>query len=440
MAGSLDKMGLKLSLAGIGLLWLCIGCGGGGATAGLPGGGGTTPSSTPTPTPTPVPTAAIVSLKVADAVVPPGGIYQYQLLLTEPKPIGNGSTRPGVPAGPRGPVRGLAVLAPRGVAINDASGQASGVAVVAPDGTITVKLTSPLPNLTLGTDISYPLFTMTMPVNATTTPGQVFPVTLDGTNSFFLDSAGKQYTQEIANGTLTIGGAGDQSITDVIPGGGLLQDRSSVRVLGVGFTPNTRITIEGTNIFFPDDTVFVNSGEIDVKLCNGTVDPAATTCPNTGASFQLDGERVRAINKDNNKVIEYFSYMRTVDAPGSSGNTLVAEVHPMFSRKTFNMATLPYVTDATHFTGLALQNPGAVDSTVLIEMLNGNGAALESTTIVLPAGTKIVRDIRDWFTIPFGPQEVTVRASVTTGPTLQMLGLLGDSAGGTVTPVTVTGQ
>ncbi len=87
-----------------------------------------------------------------------------------------------------------------------------------------------------------------------------------------------------------------------------------------------------------------------------------------------------------------------------------------------------------------MQNPGAVDSTVLIEMLNGNGAPLESTTIVLPAGTKIVRDIRDWFTIPFGPQEVTVRATITTGPALQMLGLLGDSAGGTVTPVTVTGQ
>lgn len=439
MAGRLRKMDSTLSVAGIGLLWLCVGCGGGGANAGLPGGGGGT-NPPPSPTPTPIPTSAIVSLKVADAVVPPGGIYQYQLLLTEPKPIGNGSTRPGVPSGPRGPVRGLAVLAPRGVAINDASGQASGVAVVAPDGTITVKLTSPKINLTLGTDVSYPLFTMTMPVNAAATSGQVFPVTLDGANSFFLDSAGNQYTQEIANGTLTIGGVGDQSITDVIPGGGLLPDRTLIRVLGVGFTPNTRITIEGTTIFFPDDTVFVNSGEIDVKLCNGVVDPAATTCPNTGAKFQLDGERVRAINKDNNKVIEYFSYMRTVDAPGSSANNLVAEVHPMFSRQMFNTATLPYITDATHFTGLALQNPSAADSTVLLEMLNGNNVALESTTLVLPAGTKIGRDIRDWFTVPFGSQEVTVRAAVTTGSSLQMLGLLGDSVAATVTPVAVTGQ
>jgi hypothetical protein len=218
-----------------------------------------------------------------------------------------------------------------------------------------------------------------------------------------------------------------------------LADRTLIRVLGLGFTPNTRIAIEGTTIL-QADTTFVSDKEIDVKLCNGVPEPAPATCPNTGANFQLDGERVRATNKDNNKVIEYFSYMRTADAPGSSGNNLVAEVHPMFSRQTFNTATLPYVTDATHFTGLALQNPGATDSTVLIEMLNSNNVALESTTIVLPASTKIIRDIKDWFTVPFGSQEVTVRATVTTGPSLQLLGLLGDSVAGTVTPVTVTAQ
>ena len=61
---------------------------------------GPTPAPTatpvPTPTPTPVPFAG-VSIKVGDAVVPPGGIFQYQVLLTEPKPIGNGSTRPSFP-------------------------------------------------------------------------------------------------------------------------------------------------------------------------------------------------------------------------------------------------------------------------------------------------------------------------------------------------------
>ncbi|MGH9567260.1 MAG: hypothetical protein ACRD4F_12165, partial [Candidatus Angelobacter sp.] len=109
------------SLTMIAALSLCIGCGGGGAAA---VGGGGTPGPSPTPTPTPIPStgAAAVELKVGDATVPPGGIFQYQLLLTEPKPIGNSSARPSFPQGATGPVRG--------VAVNDASGQAAGIAVI----------------------------------------------------------------------------------------------------------------------------------------------------------------------------------------------------------------------------------------------------------------------------------------------------------------------
>jgi hypothetical protein len=407
---------------------LSIGCGGGGgnsASAGLTGG----PTPTPTPTPPVTPSSGIVSIKVGDATVPPGGIFQYQLLLTEPKPIGNTSTRPGVPKGAVGPVRG--------VAVNDASGKAMGVAVIDAAGNPTVKLISP--NVTLGTDISYPLFTMTMPVNASVTAGQVFPVTLDAANSIFVDPNNQSYTQEIVGGNLTIGAAAAQSITDVIPGGGLLADRSTIRVLGIGFTQNTRIAIEGTTIFFPGDTTFVNSGEIDVVICNGTVDPAATTCPNTGATFQLDGERVRATNKDTNAVVEYFSYIRTDDMPGASSTTLVTQSHAMFSRQTFVSGTIPYSADATHFTGMALQNAAAVDAAVKVELLDSGSNSLASTSFILTAGKKIVRDIRDW--IPSPPAgSATVRVSVTAGPAIQMLGMAGDTGAGTVVPVAVTGQ
>jgi hypothetical protein len=119
-----------------------------------------------------------------------------------------------------------------------------------------------------------------------------------------MDPSGATYIQEIVGGTLTIAAAGKQSITDVLPGGGLLPDRSVLKIKGMGFTSNTRIAIEGTNIFFPGDTTFVDPTEIDVILCNGTVPATAVTCPNTGATFQLDGERVRATNKDTNEVVE----------------------------------------------------------------------------------------------------------------------------------------
>lgn len=418
------------------LLMLCVGCGGGGSTG--------TPAPTPVPTPTPAPTAtpaptpvpfAGVSIKVGDAVVPPGGIFQYQLLLTEPKPIGNGSTRPSVPNGPVGPVRG--------VAINDASGQAVGIAVIN-GSNITVSAKSPNLPPTFGTDISYPLFTLTMPVNASATPGATFPVNLDGASSIFVDPSGAPYIQEIVGGTLTIAAAGKQSITDVLPGGGLLPDRSILKIKGMGFTSNTRIAIEGTNIFFPGDTTFVDSTEIDVKLCNGTVPATAVTCPNTGATFQLDGERVRATNKDTNEVIEYFTYSRTDDAPSqvlpATSNALVALVHPMFSRVTYTAGTIPFVNSGTQFTGIAFQNITGASATIKLELLDGTGASLANTSFTLPTGQRVARDVMaDFFPAP-PAGAATVRATVTSGSPIEMLGMVGDTAAGTVTPVVVTTQ
>jgi hypothetical protein len=416
-------------------LMVCAGCGGGSSSANFtPTPAPTaTPVPSPTPAPTPVPFAG-VSIKVGDAAVPPGGIFQYQLLLTEPKPIGNGSTRPSVPSSSLGPVRG--------VAINDVSGQAVGIAVIN-GASISVSAKSPNSPPTFGTDISYPLFTLTMPVNNTATPGATFPVNLDGANSLFTDPTGATYIQEIAGGTLTIAAVGKQSITDVLPGGGLLPDRSVVTVKGIGFTNNTRISIEGTNIFFPADTAFIDSNTIQVILCNGTVPNTATTCPNTGASFQLDGERVRAINKDTNEVVEYFSYSRTDDATGqtlpATGNALVALVHPMFSRVTYTAATLPFTHAGTQFTGIAFQNITGASATINVELLDASSASLASSSFTLPTGRRVTRDVVDFFpTPPAGA--VTVRATVTAGSPIQMLGMIGDTSTGAVTPVVVTGH
>ncbi len=413
----------------VSLLMVCVGCGGGGSSstpAPTPA-----PTATPVPTPTPVPFAG-VSIKVGDAVVPPGGIFQYQVLLTEPKPIGNGSTRPSVPTGPVGPVRG--------VAINDVSGQAVGIAVIN-GGNISVSAKSP--TSTFGTDISYPLFTLTMPVNASAIPGATFPVDLDNASALFTDPTGASYIKEIVGGTLTVATLDKQSITDVIPGGGLLSDRSVLRILGMNFTNNTRIAIEGTSIFFPADTTFVSPNEIDVVICNGAAAETATTCPNTGEKFQLDGERVRATNKDTNDVIEYFSYLRTDDIspqtlPATS-NALVALVHAMFSRVTYTAATLPFTHAGTQFTGLAVQNITNAPATIKVELVDTNGASLSSASFTLPGRTRAARDIADFFPAP-PAGAVSVRATVTAGAPVQMLGMLGDTSTGTVTPVVVTGQ
>jgi hypothetical protein len=374
--------------------------------------------------------AGTIGLKVLDTSVPPSGIFQFQLSNTEPKPIGHGSTRPQVPAGPV-----------RGVAINDPSGKAAGIAVINTSVSPTdIKLQLSSPDALLGTDITYPVVTISMPLSGSLTPGATFPISIDAKNTSFFDAT-KAYTAiEFAPGTLTIAPAGSPYVSDVLPAGGLLADRALIKVFGAGFNKDTtRISIEGTTIV-PADQTFVNSGEIDVKICNGAVADGATTCPGTGATFQLDGERVRVKDTNTNFVIEYYTYLRADDEPGSSANAQVNLVHPMFSRMTYLSATIPLVVSATQFTGLSLQNTNASDSGIKIELLDAGNNSLANTSFILhglgagTAGKKITRDvIADWFpSPPAGAAKVQITV---TGPPVQVLGMLGNTSAGTIVPV-----
>lgn len=428
----LEKFWVALLALAIAGSW---GCGGSNAFVGGPG---STPTPTPTPVPTPTPTptpaplpAGTIGLAVLNTSVPPGGIFQFQLSNTEPKPIGHGSTRPQIPAGPV-----------RGVAVNDPSGKAAGIAVINTSVSPTdIKLQLSSPDALLGTDITYPVVTMSMPLSASLTPGATFPISIDTANTSFFDAT-KAYTAiEFTPGTLTIAPVGSPYVSDVLPAGGLLPDRTVIKIFGAGFNANTRVSIEGTTIILPADQTLVNSGEIDVKICNGTVSATATVCPNNGVSMQLDGERVRIKDTGTNFVIEYYTYLRADDEPGSSANAQVNLVHPMFSRMTYLSATVPLVVSATQFTGLSLQNTNASDSGIKIELLDASNASLANTSFILhglgtgTAGKKITRDvIADWFPSP--PAGATqVKVTVTSGPAVQVLGMLGDTTAGTIVPV-----
>lgn len=431
------EQGKKRSIQ-MGKLWVavlaltlgaCWGCGGGSASA-----GGPTPTPTPTPIPTPTPTPAplppgTIGMAVLKTSVPPGGIFQFQLSNTEPKPIAHGSTRPQVPTGPV-----------RGVAVNDPSGKAAGIAVIdtsVSPSNIKIQLSSP--DALLGTDITYPVITLSMPLSNTLTPGATFPLSIDTANTSFFDSTKAYTTLEFAPGTLTIAPVGSPYVSDVLPAGGLLADRTLIKIFGAGFNTNTRVSIEGTTVV-PVDQTFVNSGEIDVKICNGIVADTATVCPNNGGTMQLDGERVRVKDTNTNFVLEYYTYLRADDVAGSSANALVNLVHPMFSRQTYLAASIPLVNSGTQFTGLSLQNTSSQNAGIKIELLDASNASLANTSFILPgltgtAGKKITRDvIADWFPAP--PAGATqVKVTVTSGPAVQVLGMLGDTSTGTVTPV-----
>ena len=303
-----------------------------------------------------------------------------------------------------------------------------------------IKIQLSSPDALLGTDITYPVITMSMPLSNSLTPGATFPLSIDTANTSFFDAT-KAYTAlEFAPGTLTIAPVGSPYVSDVLPAGGLLPDRTVIKIFGAGFNANTRVSIEGTTIV-PVDQTLVGPGEIDVKICNGTVADTATVCPNNGGTMQLDGERVRVKDTSTNFVLEYYTYLRADDVSGSSATALVNLVHPMFSRVTYLSATIPLVNSGTQFTGMSLQNTNALDSGVKIELLDASNASLANLSFVLPglgsgtAGKKITRNVvADWFPSP-PSGAARVKVTVTSGPAVQVLGMLGDTSTGTVLPV-----
>src|SRR3954464_8597242 len=114
-----------------------------------------------------------------------------------------------------------------------------------------------------------------MPLSNSLTPGTTFPISIDTANTLFFDATKAYTTLEFAPGTLTIAPAGSPYVSDVLPAGGLLPERTVIKIFGAGFNANTKVAIEGTTIV-PVDQTLVNSGEIDVKIFNGTVADAAT--------------------------------------------------------------------------------------------------------------------------------------------------------------------
>jgi hypothetical protein len=352
------------------------------------------------PAPTPFPG---VSLSVQNSTIPPGGLFQFQLMLTEPKPIGNGSTRPHALSAAVGPVRGIA--------LNDRVGVTAGVAVVSNSG-IQVTTTSPLASFGTDPNTDYPILTMTFPVLPNAVVGSQFPIGIDPANTFFLDPSGQPYPQEIRDGRLTIGGT--LSISDIIPGGGLQSAGTHIRVIGSGFNPESQVSMEGVALARGNFS-FVSPTEMDVVL------PVAV---------QLDGVRFRVRNKGG-AVVNYFSYMRTQPV-GTSLNALVAECYPLFSRQTYTSALLNWNHSGTTFTALALQNPGNVAGEATVEVLSGGNQVLGSTTIPLPAVSKITRDLAELF--PQGAN-AAVAVRITSAQPIQVLGLLGDDATGNVVPV-----
>ena len=201
------------------------------------------------------------------------------------------------------------------------------------------------------------------------------------------------------------------SITDVLSGGGFLAAGSLVAVVGIGFQPGAQVLIDGVSLA---STSWVDSSRIEVV---------------TAVETQLDGRMVSVTNPDLTGAT-YFSYLRATDL-GKSARPLLASTEAIFPVQTRTRAVFAAPTSGTFF-GLALQNPGAADSILSVELWDA-GSIVASASLTLPPRTKVSREVSELFP-GIIPNAGSVFGLTATVP-VQMLGLSGNETDGSVTPV-----
>ncbi len=345
------------------------------------------------------------TIRVSSETAPPGGMAQLKVLLTSPMPIitGNAVTD----------LSGLFLDSIDGIAMFDAAGDVAAAALVQ-NGRVNVRFVSP--KGTLGSTLDYPLLTIAVTLSKSVAPGQKFPVTLDPSASVWQNLLGP-IPIEFAPGGIAIGGS--VSVTNVVPGGGILPPGGSFDVFGVGFSPKTKLTVRGMNT---SSIQYVSPTQLHVVVRDGG---------------RLDGTLIQVLNPDNSSD-NYYSYMRGVPL-GSTAQPLLAHTVPVFSILTATEAVVPStispLLNPDYFTAIALQNPSRAAASATVEARSAAGAVLAAATVTLPAGSRWSREATELFGAPL-PTGAFMR--VVSSQPVQVLGLLGNQATNIVLPIAAT--
>jgi hypothetical protein len=218
-------------------------------------------------------------------------------------------------------------------------------------------------------------------------------------------------------GRVTVGGS--VSITNVVPGGGLIPAGGTFRILGVGFSTGTKVQL-GT--IKADRIQYVSPNEILVTVKTG------------GA---MDGLKIIVQNPDKSSDT-YYSYLRGVPV-GASNRALLEHTVPAFSNLTMYdgqlASTISPLVNPDYFTAIAVQNPNANDASVTVEAYAADGKLSGSKTLALPAGGRISREASELFgaVLPTGSY-----LRVTSASPVQAMGLLGNEVTKVVLPLAMT--
>ncbi len=336
-----------------------------------------------------------ISIHIPDETVPPGGIAQMKMLVTQPTPVST--------SGPRfATTSGTTVV---GIQLFNPNGDVNGVAMFS---TSMISVESITSTGTQGSD--YPIMIVSLQVSPSTGAGTQFSFNLDSSSTWTLGLLGTATMEPISPATITVGGS--ISITDVVPGGGLQPAGTIVHVQGIGFQPGTQVQL--SNIKASSITA-ASPQDIQIVLAEPT---------------QMTGKKIQVTNPDGSQDT-YFSYMRGIPL-GESSQTLLASALPIFSSVTYSQAVFaPAASSTSQFSGIAVQNPNLAPATVTFALFSSSNSPLGSSTIVIPSGNRLMRDMAELagVTPPAGSYFV-----VSSDLPVQMFAFLGDNVSQSVVP------
>jgi hypothetical protein len=318
-----------------------------------------------------------------------------KMLVTEPTPVTTGRPKIAISSGTN--VLGIELFNP--------NGDVAGVAMISSSMISIESITS---TGTQGSD--YPIMIVSLQVQPTVAAGTKFSFNLDPSSTWTLGLLGTATMKPISPATITVGGS--ISITDVVPGGGLQPAGTVVDIRGIGFQPGTQVQL--SNIKTSSVTV-TGPQDIQIVLAEPT---------------QMTGKKIQVTNPDGSQDT-YFSYMRGTPL-GASNEPLLASALPIFSSITHSQAVFASAaSSASQFSGIAVQNPNLSAANVTFTLFSSTDAPLGSSTIVIPFGNRLMREISELtgVTPPEGSY-ITVSADVP----VEMFAFLGDNASQSVVP------
>ena len=299
-----------------------------------------------------------VSLHIPNEMAPPGGVVQMKLMVTAPTPISSGGPRLDFDA---------TFDAVWGIELFNPTGDVNGAAVINGSQVNVFYTTS---SGAQGTD--YPIMTVALHVQSDAAPGTQTQFNLDPSSTWMLGLLGPATLKPMTPATVTVGGT--ISITNVVPGGGVLPAGSIVSIQGMGFQQNTQIQL---NAIKAGSVAVISPNEIQFTLAEAT---------------NMTGQKIQVVNPDGSQDT-YYSYMRGISLL-QSARPLLQNTIPIFSSVTHSKAVFGQLgtLQASQFSGVAIQNPGTVAAAVAVSLYSAQNALLGGSTITLPPGYRFIEE------------------------------------------------